>query len=459
MERKNAWLKTDDIMKDEVMKFSEEYRKFISTCKTERECTDKMIELAKMRGFKDIRTVIEAGERLHSGDRIYANNMGKSLALFTIGEKPFSEGIRILGSHIDSPRIDIKQNPLYESEGMVLLDTHYYGGIKKYQWVSQPLALHGVVALTDGTKIDIVIGEELDDPVFCVSDLLIHLAQDQLEKKGAKVVEGEDLDILVGNMPVDDENEKEKFKKNILNILNEKYGISEEDFVSAELEAVPAGPAKNMGIDNSMILGYGQDDRVCAYTSMAAMFDVEKPLYTTACLFTDKEEIGSFGATGARSVFFENMVAELMNCCGEYSELNLRRTLSASFALSADVNSAFDSNYSQCFEKKNSSYLGKGIVIKKFTGSRGKSGGSDANAETVAKFREIMDKENIACQVAEIGKVDVGGGGTIAHLLAYYDMEVLDCGVPILSMHAPYEITGKIDIYETYRAFKAFLMQ
>ena len=459
MDRQNAWLKSDAEEMASIMSFAEDYRQFISNCKTERECVKEIVSMAKEKGCMCLSEVMASGRQLKPGDRVYVDNMGKALALFTIGKKPIEDGLRILGSHIDSPRLDIKQNPLYEDEGMVLLDTHYYGGIKKYQWVTMPLAIHGVVALTDGRNIEVAMGEEETDPVVGVTDLLIHLAGEQLDKKGAKVVEGEALDILAGNMPLSGECEdaKQSVKANILSILKEKYGIAEEDFMSAELEAVPSGPARNMGMDNSMIIGYGQDDRVCAYPSVMAYFDSGIPEYTPACLLMDKDEIGSVGATGCKSLFFENMLAEVMECCGQYSELKLRRALAASVALSADVNSAYDSNYASAFEKKNSSYLGKGVVIKKFTGSRGKSSASDANAETVAKIRKIMEDNDIAYQIAEIGKVDLGGGGTIAYILANYDMEVLDCGVPVLSMHAPYEVTSKVDIYETYRLFKAFV--
>ena len=380
--------------------------------------------------------------------------------MVNIGKKDVEEGLRILGAHVDSPRLDIKQNPLYEDEDLVLMDTHYYGGIKKYQWTAVPLALHGVVVLTNGTTINVTIGEDMNDPVVGVSDLLIHLAAEQMEKKAAKVVEGENLDILVGSMPMGDENgedDKEKTKKYILRILKDKYGFEEEDFMSAELEAVPAGPARNMGIDNSMIMGYGQDDRVCAYTSLMAMVESENVDKTTVCLLVDKEEIGSVGATGMTSKFFENTMAEILNSMGVYSELKLRRVLANSWMLSSDVNAAYDPNYASVFEKKNASFMGRGIVFCKFTGARGKSGSNDANAEFVAAVRAAMERDDVAYQMAELGKVDVGGGGTIAYILAEYGMEVMDCGVAVQNMHAPYEVTSKIDIYETYRGYLAFL--
>ncbi|MGN0371103.1 MAG: aminopeptidase [Butyrivibrio sp.] len=462
MKRNNAWTGCDKKKIKEVFSFCEEYRKFISENKTERECTDACIELAKAAGYRDLKQVIKKKETLKAGDKVYASNMGKALVLFQVGQKPIEEGLRILGAHIDSPRLDIKQNPLYEDEELVLLDTHYYGGIKKYQWTALPLALHGVVVLTSGKKIPVVIGEDMSDPVLGVSDLLIHLAGQQMEKKGVKVVEGEDLNILVGSMPMgndksDDKDEKEKSKAYILKLLQKKYKFKEEDFMSAELEAVPAGPARDMGIDSSMIMGYGQDDRVCAYASLAAMLDTTSPETTTACLLVDKEETGSEGATGMHSRFFENMVAELMDRMGCYSELSLRRTLAASKMLSSDVSAAFDPNYASVFEKKNTSFFGRGVVFNKFTGSRGKSNSNDANAEYVAWIRGVMENDNIAYQMAELGKVDAGGGGTIAYILANYGMEVIDCGVAVQNMHAPYEVTSKIDIYETMRAYKAFL--
>ena len=460
MKRVNAWTKCDNIKIQKVMEFNEGYREFLSECKTERECVIRSVEIAKANGYVDIKDIIKDGRAIKAGDKIYAVNKGKALMMVNIGKKDVEEGLRILGAHVDSPRLDIKQNPLYEDEELVLMDTHYYGGIKKYQWTAVPLALHGVVVLTNGTTINVTIGEDMNDPVVGVSDLLIHLAAEQMDKKAAKVVEGENLDILVGSMPMGDENgedDKEKTKKYILRILKDKYGFEEEDFMSAELEAVPAGPARNMGIDNSMIMGYGQDDRVCAYTSLMAMIESENVEKTTVCLLVDKEEIGSVGATGMTSKFFENTMAEILNSMGVYSELKLRRVLANSWMLSSDVNAAYDPNYASVFEKKNASFMGRGIVFCKFTGARGKSGSNDANAEFVAAVRAAMERDDVAYQMAELGKVDVGGGGTIAYILAEYGMEVMDCGVAVQNMHAPYEVTSKIDIYETYRGYLAFL--
>ena len=458
MERENAWKSCNKQTVKEIFGFCEEYKKFISECKTERECTRRSIQMAEEHGYRNLKEIIAAKETIKPGDKVYADNMGKAIVLFNIGKKPIEDGLKILGAHIDSPRLDVKQNPLYEDSDLVLMDTHYYGGIKKYQWTTIPLALHGVVALTDGSVIDVEIGEKEKDPVVCVSDLLIHLAAEQMEKNGSKVVEGEALDLVVGNMPFNPKkDEKNPAKAYILDILKKKYRIAEEDFMSAELEAVPAGKARDLGLDASMVLGYGQDDRVCAYTSLMAMLEVEEPEYTSVCLLVDKEEIGSVGATGMQSLFFENMVAEILDRMGCYSELILRRTLANSEMLSSDVNAGFDPNYAYAFEKKNASYLGRGVVFSKFTGSRGKSGSNDANAEYIARVRKALEKENVAYQMAELGKVDIGGGGTIAYILAKYGMDVIDCGVAVLSMHAPYEATSKIDIYEAKRGYVAFL--
>ena len=458
MERENAWKSCNKQTVKEIFGFCEGYKKFISECKTERECTRRSIQMAEEHGYRNLKEIIAAKETIKSGDKVYADNMGKAIVLFNIGKKPIEEGLKILGAHIDSPRLDVKQNPLYEDSDLVLMDTHYYGGIKKYQWTTIPLALHGVVALTDGSVIDVEIGEKEKDPVVCVSDLLIHLAAEQMEKNGSKVVEGEALDLVVGNMPFNPKkDEKNPAKAYILEILKKKYRIAEEDFMSAELEAVPAGKARDLGLDASMVLGYGQDDRVCAYTSLMAMLEVEEPEYTSVCLLVDKEEIGSVGATGMQSLFFENMVAEILDRMGCYSELILRRTLANSEMLSSDVNAGFDPNYAYAFEKKNASYLGRGVVFSKFTGSRGKSGSNDANAEYIARVRKALERENVAYQMAELGKVDIGGGGTIAYILAKYGMDVIDCGVAVLSMHAPYEATSKIDIYEAKRGYVAFL--
>lgn len=458
MERENAWKSCNKQTVKEIFGFCEGYKKFISECKTERECTRRSIQMAEEHGYRNLKEIIAAKETIKSGDKVYADNMGKAIVLFNIGKKPIEEGLKILGAHIDSPRLDVKQNPLYEDSDLVLMDTHYYGGIKKYQWTTIPLALHGVVALTDGSVIDVEIGEKEKDPVVCVSDLLIHLAAEQMEKNGSKVVEGEALDLVVGNMPFNPKkDDKNPAKAYILDILKKKYRIAEEDFMSAELEAVPAGKARDLGLDASMVLGYGQDDRVCAYTSLMAMLEVEEPEYTSVCLLVDKEEIGSVGATGMQSLFFENMVAEILDRMGCYSELILRRTLANSEMLSSDVNAGFDPNYAYAFEKKNASYLGRGVVFSKFTGSRGKSGSNDANAEYIARVRKALERENVAYQMAELGKVDIGGGGTIAYILAKYGMDVIDCGVAVLSMHAPYEATSKIDIYEAKRGYVAFL--
>lgn len=458
MERENAWKSCNKQTVKEIFGFCEGYKKFISECKTERECTRRSIQMAEEHGYRNLKEIIAAKETIKSGDKVYADNMGKAIVLFNIGKKPIEDGLKILGAHIDSPRLDVKQNPLYEDSDLVLMDTHYYGGIKKYQWTTIPLALHGVVALTDGSVIDVEIGEKEKDPVVCVSDLLIHLAAEQMEKNGAKVVEGEALDLVVGNMPFNPKkDEKNPAKAYILDILKKKYRIAEEDFMSAELEAVPAGKARDLGLDASMVLGYGQDDRVCAYTSLMAMLEVEEPEYTSVCLLVDKEEIGSVGATGMQSLFFENMVAEILDRMGCYSELILRRTLANSEMLSSDVNAGFDPNYAYAFEKKNASYLGRGVVFSKFTGSRGKSGSNDANAEYIARVRKALERENVAYQMAELGKVDICGGGTIAYILAKYGMDVIDCGVAVLSMHAPYEATSKIDIYEAKRGYVAFL--
>ena len=463
MERKNVWTASDAAKKEMIFKFCEDYKKYISDCKTERECAAEAIKIAKKAGYKDLKTIIAKNGKLKAGDKVYACHMGKTLALFNIGKQPLENGMKILGAHIDSPRIDVKQNPLYEDSDMALLDTHYYGGIKKYQWVAMPLAIHGVVALKNGKTVDVVIGEDKNDPVVGVTDLLIHLAGEQMEKKGAKVVEGENLDILIGSIPEKDETKaekdaKESVKTGMLRILKEKYGIEEEDFFSAELEVVPAGPARDYGIDRSMIMGYGHDDRVCAYTSLIAMLDVKDVDKTSVCLLVDKEEIGSVGATGMHSKFFENMVAEVLNCLGDYSEIKLRRALINSKMLSSDVSAAFDPLYPSAFEKKNAAFLGKGMVFNKFTGSRGKSGSNDCNAEFLGEIRKMLDKQKVCYQSAELGKVDVGGGGTIAYILAQYGMEVVDSGIPVLSMHAPWEIVSKADVYETMLGYKAFLI-
>ena len=461
MERENAWKKyqTKD-EKDKVFAFAEDYRGFLSDCKTERECTAYFADKAKKAGYISLEEIIDANRRLKADDKVYAVNKDKGIALFVIGSEDMEQGMNILGAHIDSPRLDLKQNPLYEDTDMVLLDTHYYGGVKKYQWVTLPLALHGVIAKKDGTVIPVNIGEKPEDPVFGVSDLLIHLAADQMEKKASKVIEGEDMDVLVGSLPLYDEKDEEKkelVKKNVLRILQEQYDIEEEDFLSAEIEVVPAGAARDYGFDRSMIMGYGHDDRVCAYPSFMAMLAVEAPKRTLACLLVDKEEIGSVGATGMQSRFFENTVAELVNACGDYSELKVRRALKNSKVLSSDVSAAFDPNYPSVMEKRNAAYFGRGLVFNKYTGSRGKSGSNDAGAEYVGSLRRIMDDAGVSYQTAELGKVDQGGGGTIAYILGNYDMQVIDSGVAVLNMHAPWEIISKVDLYEAYRGYIAFL--
>lgn len=462
MERKNAWLKYNEESHREVFDFSENYRQFISKCKTERECVKEAVALAENKGYRNLKYIIEAGESLKPGDKVYAVNMNKAVVLYHIGTEPMEKGMNILGAHIDSPRLDLKQVPLYEDSELVLLDTHYYGGIKKYQWVALPLALHGVVALKNGQTVEVCIGEADTDPVVGISDLLIHLASEQMSKKADKVVEGESLDILIGSMPAvssgdNEADKKEAVKKNILAILKEKYGIEEEDFISAELEAVPAGPARDYGIDRSMIMGYGHDDRVCAYPSLIALLESENLKKTGVCILVDKEEIGSVGASGMHSRFFENMTAEVMDRLGEYSDLKLRRALSASSMLSSDVNAAFDPNYASVSEKKNTSFFGNGIVFMKYTGSRGKSGSNDASAEYMAMLRKVMEDNDVTFQTSELGKVDAGGGGTIAYIMGNYGMNVIDSGVAVQNMHAPYEVISKADLYETYKGYKAFL--
>lgn len=459
MREKEAWKKYSSEKKQQVMEFAETYRRFISDCKTERECVDEIKKQALQAGFEDMQEVIASGKKLQPGDRVFADNKGKSMALYIIGRQPMEQGLNILGAHIDSPRLDLKQNPLYEDTNLALLDTHYYGGVKKYQWVALPLALHGVVVRKDGTKAVVNIGEKPEDPVFGVSDLLIHLAGTQMEKKGAKVIEGEDLNVLVGSMPLEnaDKETKETVKANILALLSEYYQIEEEDFLSAEIEVVPAGAARDYGFDRSMIMGYGHDDRVCAYPSFAAMLNVEIPERTSACLLVDKEEIGSVGATGMQSRFFENMTAEVMNACGNYSDLALRRCLENSRALSSDVSAAFDPNYPSVMEKKNSAYFGHGVVFNKYTGTRGKSGSNDASAEYMAGIRNLMEENEVCYQTAELGKVDQGGGGTIAYILGNYNMLVIDSGVAVLNMHAPWEVISKADLYEAKHCYEAFL--
>ena len=458
MERRNAWKNYDEKSLKALESLSVRYRDFLDKGKTERECVKQAVILAEKNGYANLDDAIRAGRRLNPGDKVYSVCMDKSIMLFHLGKQPLEAGLNIVGAHIDSPRIDIKQNPFYEDTDLAYADTHYYGGIKKYQWVARALALHGVVAKKDGTVLDIVIGEDESDPVLCISDLLIHLAQEQMAKKAGEAVTGEGLDLILGGRPLEGE-EKEPVKALMLSILKERYGIEEEDMLSAELEAVPAGKARDLGLDRSMILGYGHDDRVCAYAELEAMLLLpEVPEYTCCCLLADKEEIGSVGATGMRAHYFENAVAEMVNLTSEpYSELTVRRSLRNSRMLSCDVSAGYDPLYASAFEKKNAALLGRGVCYNKFTGSRGKSGSNDANAEFIGKLRKIMDDNGITWQTAELGKVDVGGGGTIAYICALYGMEVIDSGVPVLSMHAPQEIINKADLYEAVKAYAAFM--
>ena len=454
----HVWNTYTEAEKKKVYALADDYRDFISECKTERESAAEAIRMAEAAGYVELSKVIRAKKKLKPGDKVYAVGMKKTVALFNLGTRPIEDGLAILGAHIDTCRLDLKQNPLYEEGGMAYFDTHYYGGIKKYQWVTLPLALHGVVVKKDGKTLEITVGEDESEPAFCVTDLLIHLAQEQMEKKAAKVIEGEKLDILVGSLPLPDE-EKHAVKAGILAILSAKYNITKDDFVSAELTLVPAGRARAMGFDRSMTLGYGQDDRVCAFTSLRAMLETKKTRRTSCCLLVDKEEIGSVGATGMQSRFFENTLAELMEAVGEKGELRLRRALANSKMLSSDVSSGFDPLYASAFDKKNVAYLGGGMVFNKFTGARGKSGSNDANAEYLAELRAMMDKHKVRFQTAELGKVDLGGGGTIAYIMALYGMQVIDCGVPVLSMHAPWEVTSIVDLYEVTKGYKAFLAE
>ncbi len=454
-----AWDKYNKEEVEKVFSLSERYKSFMSKCKTERECVNEFIALAEKEGYKNLEDIIRDGKTLKAGDKVYANNKGKTLAMFLIGKEPMEKGLKILGAHVDSPRLDLKQNPLYEDTDLAMMETHYYGGIKKYQWVTIPLAIHGVIAKKDGSLIDVVIGEEETEPVIGISDLLIHLSADQMQKKLDKGIEGEDLNLLVGSMPIEDKEAKDRVKQHILRILNEKYGMVEEDFVSAELEIVPAGNARDYGLDKSMVMAYGHDDRVCAYTSYEAISMLKSTDKTCVALFVDKEEVGSIGATGMHSKFFENVVAEIINLTGKYSDLSLRRCLANSKMLSSDVSAAYDPNYPSVMERKNTAYFGKGIVFNKYTGARGKGGCNDANPEYIAELRSIMEKHNVSWQTAELGKVDQGGGGTIAYILAEYGMEVIDCGVALQNMHAPWEIASKADIYETTRAYYAFLLE
>ena len=452
MYAKNAWKKYTEGNINDVMAFNEEYKKFITNGKTERLCVKQAIVAAEANGFKEINSF----KSLKTGDKVYVTNKDKNFAAFVIGKQPIENGLRVLGAHIDSPRIDVKQNPLYESRDFALLDTHYYGGIKKYQWVTIPLAIYGVVCKKDGSVINVSIGDNENDPIVGISDLLIHLSQDQMQKNGAKVIEGEDLDVTLGSMPLASE-EKDAVKANVLKLLKEKYDFDEEDFLSAELEIVPAGAARDYGLDRSMVAGYGHDDRVCAYTSLRAVLDTPVSEYTTCAILVDKEEIGSVGATGAQSKFFENVIAELINLTTDYSDLKVRHAMEKTKMLSSDVSAGFDPLYASVNDAKNAAYLGNGICFNKYTGSRGKGGCNDAMPEFFAEIRKVMDESNINFQTAELGKVDQGGGGTIAYILGNYNMNVIDAGVPVLNMHAPMEIVSKVDVYEAYLAYKAFI--
>lgn len=451
-----AWKKYSKEELDAVMQFSEGYMDFLSDSKTERACVKNAIKLAQSYGYRDIEEVIKNKEILKPQDRVYVNMMNKSIALMQIGSNPLEEGMNILGAHIDSPRLDLKQNPLYEEGDIAYLDTHYYGGVKKYQWVTLPLAIHGVVCLKDGSTVDISVGDKESDPVFVISDLLIHLSGEQLQKKATEVIAGEDLNVTIGSIPLENE-EKDAVKANVARILKSTYGIEEEDFVSAELEVVPAGRARSCGFDSSMVLGYGHDDRVCAYTSLMAQLETKDVKRTAVCLLVDKEEVGSQGATGMHSKFFENFVAEVLNCMGDYSELSLKRAMIHSTMLSSDVSAAHDPIYASASSPRNQAVFGKGLVFNKYTGSRGKGGCNDANAEYIALIRRIMDEHNVSWQTSELGKVDQGGGGTIAYILANYGMQVIDCGVALHNMHAPFELASKADIYEAKKGYAAFL--
>ena len=469
---KNAWKKYTEEDLNVLNTICEDYKNYLNNCKTEREATKEIIARAKAKGFVDLEEFIKEKKTIFPGDKIYVNNHDKAVSLFTIGEEDITSGMNILGAHIDSPRLDLKANPIYEEDGFAYLDTHYYGGIKKYQWVTLPLALHGVVVKKDGTRIDIKIGEDENDPVVGISDLLPHLGQDQMKKTADKVIEGEKLDVIIGSRPLNDDTdedsiikelkqkyglEEELVKNNILKILKDKYDIDGSDFLSAEIEVVPAGKARDFGLDKSMVMGYGQDDSVCAYASLEAFLQCDKVRRTASCILVDKEEIGSVGATGMESHFYDNAIAEICSLMGNDSPLAVRRVLKNSRMLSSDVNAAYDPLYKEVMDKRNSTFFGHGVGFCKYTGSRGKSGSNDANAEYIAKLRKVLDEADVSYQISELGKVDIGGGGTIAYILANYNVDVIDCGVGVLSMHAPWEITSKSDIYESYRCYIAFL--
>lgn len=458
-EKKNIWLESTDEQKEEIMSVADGYMKFISAAKTERLAVEESIALATQYGYEDINTYIKGNKPLKAGDKVYYNMGGKAVVLFHVGTKPLAEGMNILGAHIDSPRLDLKQHPLFEKDGICLLDTHYYGGIKAYQWVTLPLALYGVVYLSDGRQVKIAIGDHEDDEVFVITDLLVHLSHGRMEKPASQVIEGENLDVTFGSIPAKDET-KDAVKAHILSLLKKRYDIDEEDFISAELELVPAGKARTCGFDQSMILGYGQDDRICAYTSLLAQLNTsdEEVERTSACLLVDKEEVGSIGATGMQSYFFENMVAELMNCLGQYSELNVRRALQNSCMLSCDVSAAHDPNYAEASSPHdNAAEFGYGVCLSKYVGSRGKAGSNDASAEYISKLRRMATDANVIWQTGELGKVNQGGGGTIAYILAKYGMEVIDCGVALMNMHAPFELSSKADVYSALKFNEAFL--
>ena len=455
-EYKSAWGTYTEQDKTALFAYGERYIQFISDNKTERECIRTMVKEAEKVGYRNLEDLIAENAKVQAGDKIYANYKDKSLVMFCVGTECMTKGLNILGAHLDSPRLDLKPNPLYEDSEFAMLKTHYYGGIKKYQWVTMPLAIHGVVAKKDGSVVNIVIGEDMADPVFGITDILPHLGQEQAQKKLSEAIAGEDLNICLGTLPLEGE-EKNAVKENVLKLLNEKYGIVEEDFVSAEIQIVPAGPARDYGLDRSMVIGYGQDDRVCGYASFEAQLEVTNPARTTVCILVDKEEIGSVGASGAHSKFFENAVAEVLELAGLASGIHLRRALANTRMLSSDVTAGHDPNYPSILEKNNAAYFGKGVVFNKYTGSRGKSGSNEANAEYVAQLRDIMEKNNVTWQTSELGRIDLGGGGTIAYILAHYGMDVIDCGVPVHSMHAPWEVTSKIDLYEMRKAYVAFL--
>ncbi len=457
-EFKNAWEEIKDDEKKDVFDFANEYKVFLDIGKTERECAEEIIKIAEKKGFKNFEDILQKKEKIKPGMKIYANNRDKAVVLFVIGKELLEKGMAIVGTHIDSPRLDLKPFPLYEDGGLALLKTHYYGGIKKYQWTSLPLALHGVIFKKDGEKVNIVVGEDENDPVFFITDLLPHLAKDQVAKKMGEAITGEGLNVIIGNIPLGDKEIKEKVKLNIMKLLNDKYGIEEEDFTTAEIEVVPAGKAQDVGLDRSMVVAYGHDDRVCSFAALKAILEIENPRLTSVAMFMDKEEIGSMGNTGMQSRYFENVVAELIAIQNDnYTDLLIRRSLNNSKILSGDVSASFDPNFPDVHDKRNAPFTGKGVLLAKYTGSRGKSGSNDANSEFISKVRKTFDDNGVIWQIGELGKIDQGGGGTIAYILANYGADVIDCGVPVLSMHAPYELISKIDLYMTYKAYGSFL--